>query len=188
MIITHHREKLINAIIYFVNHTKYCGITKLMKLLYFLDFYHFKLTGTSVTGLDYFAWDQGPVPREAHSELSGKKMKPDMEKSIKRTEFEDRHFLKFSAKKKFDPEYFSDRELQILENMSFIFKDAKAEDMVEITHLKEKPWDKTLKEKGPLHKINYMLAVDEHGESISKEQAKDISEEIEEVHKLFGVS
>jgi len=185
MIITHHREKLINAIIYLVTHTKYCGITKLMKLLYFLDFYHFKQTGKSVTGSDYFAWDKGPVSREVHRELS-EKMTPDMEKSIKITEFEDSHFLKFSAKKKFDPEYFSERELKILDDLSFIFKDAKAEDMVEITHLKDKPWDKTLKEKGPLHKINYMLAVDECDDSISKEQAKEISEEIVEVHKIFG--
>ena len=38
MIIDHHREKLIDAIIYFVLNTKYCGKTKLFKLLYFLDF------------------------------------------------------------------------------------------------------------------------------------------------------
>ena len=47
MIITHHREKLINAIIYFANNTKRCGKTKLLKLLYFLDFRHFKQTGKS---------------------------------------------------------------------------------------------------------------------------------------------
>ena len=64
MIITHHREKLINAIIYFAKNTTYCGKTKLLKLLYFLDFYQFKQTGKSVTGLDYFAWKMGPVPKE----------------------------------------------------------------------------------------------------------------------------
>jgi hypothetical protein len=59
MIVTHHREKLINAIIYLADHTRYCGKTKLLKLLYFLDFSHFKQTGKSVTGLDYFAWQMG---------------------------------------------------------------------------------------------------------------------------------
>ena len=77
MIITHHREKLINAIIYFATHTKYCGKTKLLKLLYFLDFSHFKRTGKSVTGLDYFAWGMGPVPKELFKELSGN-LKRDM--------------------------------------------------------------------------------------------------------------
>ena len=52
MINTYHREKLINAIIYFAQNTKYCGKIKLFKLLYFLDFWHFKQTGKSVTGLD----------------------------------------------------------------------------------------------------------------------------------------
>jgi hypothetical protein len=48
MIITNQREKLVNAIIYFCHNTKYCGKTKLMKLLYFLDFIHFKQTAKSV--------------------------------------------------------------------------------------------------------------------------------------------
>ena len=45
MIVTHHREKLINAIIYFAEKTRYCGKTKLLKLMYFFDFTHFKQTG-----------------------------------------------------------------------------------------------------------------------------------------------
>jgi len=81
MIITHHREKLINAIIYFANNTKRCGKTKLLKLLYFLDFRHFKQTGKSVTGLDYYAWDMGPVPKDLYNELDA--MKPDLKSAIK---------------------------------------------------------------------------------------------------------
>ena len=41
MLIEHNREKLINSIIYFISNTKYCGKTKLFKLLYYLDFMHF---------------------------------------------------------------------------------------------------------------------------------------------------
>jgi uncharacterized phage-associated protein len=81
MILTHHREKLINAIIYFATHTKYCGKTKLMKLLYFLDFKYFKQTGKSVTGQDYFAWQMGPVPRDLFEELSDD-MRPDLTSAI----------------------------------------------------------------------------------------------------------
>jgi uncharacterized phage-associated protein len=187
MIITHYRKKLINSIIYFVIHTKYCGITKLMKLLYFLDFWHFKQTGKPVTGSEYFAWDKGPVPRDVHNELSGK-MKTDMAANIKRTEFSDTSFLKFNAKKKFDPEYFSERELELLENISFMFNDLKSDDIIEIAHLKNKPWIKTKDTKGLLHKIDYMLAVDEDDDSISIEQAKDTLDEIAEVYKIFGVA
>jgi hypothetical protein len=52
MLITHERDKLINAIIFFAKNTRFLGKTKLCKLLYFLDFEHFKETGRPVTGLD----------------------------------------------------------------------------------------------------------------------------------------
>src|SRR3990172_2038157 len=42
MLLSHEREKLINAIIFFADNTRFLGKTKLCKLLYFLDFGHFK--------------------------------------------------------------------------------------------------------------------------------------------------
>ena len=55
---------------YFAQNTNFCGKTKLMKLLYFLDFMHFKQTGKAVTDLYYFAWEQGPVPKVFFEEIS----------------------------------------------------------------------------------------------------------------------
>jgi len=184
MIITHHREKLINAIIYFAKNTKYCGKTKLMKLLYFLDFTHFKQTGKSVTGQDYFAWNMGPVPKDLFEELSGN-MKPDMRAAIKELPA-DKEFQQINPKKQFNAEYFSKKEMKLLKNISFIFKDAKSDLMIESTHLKNEPWDKTLKEKGEFKKIDYMLAVDSDRASLPFDEAKERMEEIAEVHKLFG--
>ena len=53
MMVPHDRDKLINAIVFFAKNTKYCGKIKLIKLLYLLDFEHFRQTGRSVTGMDY---------------------------------------------------------------------------------------------------------------------------------------
>ena len=184
MIITHHREKLINAIIYFAQNTQYCGKTKLMKLLYFLDFTHFKQTGKSVTGQDYFAWIMGPVPKDLFEELSGN-MKPDMIAAIKELPA-DKEFQQVNPIKQFNADYFSKKEMKLLENISFIFKDAKSDLMIESTHLKNEPWDKTLKEKGEFQKIDYMLAVDSDLASLPFDEAKERMEEISEVHKLFG--
>lgn len=184
MIITHHREKLINAMIYFATHTKYCGKTKLLKLLYFLDFKHFKQTGKSVTGQDYFAWEMGPVPRELFEELSGK-MRPDMKAAIH--DLPEEGFQKIRPKKRFDNQYFSKKEMKLLEDISFIFEDAKADDMVESTHLQNEPWDRTLKQKGEFKKIDYMLAVDSEIVSLPYEEAKDRMEERSEMYKIFGV-
>ena len=69
MFVTHKREKLINAIIYFVRNTKHCHKLKLFKLLSFLDFEHYRQTGRSVTGLHYDAWPKGPVPSHLDEEL-----------------------------------------------------------------------------------------------------------------------
>lgn len=185
MIITHHREKLINAIIYFAKNTKYCGKTKLLKLLYFLDFSHFKQTGRPVTGLDYYAWGMGPVPKDLFNELSGN-MKPDMKVAIQ--DLPDEGFQQIQPKKKFDNQYFSKKEMKLLDDIAFIFQDAKAEAMVEASHLKNEPWDRTLKEKGEFKKIDYMLAVDSEVVSLPYSEAMERHEERAEMIKLFGAA
>ena len=185
MIITHHRDKLINAIIYFASHTKFCGKTKLLKLLYFLDFKHFKQTGKSVTGLDYFAWQMGPVPKELFEELSGN-MKLDMKAAVYDLPKGD-GFQQIRPKKRFDSQYFSEREMKLLDDISFIFQDAKADAMVESTHLRNEPWDKTLNEKGEFQKIDYMLAIDSDIVSIPFNEAKERIQERSEIYKIFGV-
>jgi uncharacterized phage-associated protein len=184
MIVTHHREKLINAIIYFADQTKYCGKTKLLKLLYFLDFSHFKQTGKSITGLDYFAWEMGPVPNDLFEELTDN-MKPDMRASIHDLPAGE-GFQQIRPKKKFDNRYFSKKEIRLLEDLAFIFEDAKADAMVESTHLKNEPWDKTFKEKGEFQKIDYMLAIDSDIVSMPYDEAKERRQERSEIYKIFG--
>ncbi len=80
MLITHEREKLINAIIFFANHTKHLDKIKLFKLLYLLDFEHFRQTGQNVTGLTYSAQQYGPVPAALAQEWD--KPKPDLAAAI----------------------------------------------------------------------------------------------------------
>jgi len=183
MIITHRREKLINAVLYFAKETRYCGKTKLLKLLYFLDFFHFKQTGKSVTGLDYFAWEMGPVPNELFEELSGK-MNPDMKNAIH--ELPEEGFQQILPKKNFDDRYFSKREMKLLKDISYVFKDTQADAMVESTHLKNEPWEKTLQERGPFQKIDYMLAIDSEIVSLPHNEAKERMEERSEMYKIFG--
>ena len=185
MIIRHYRDKQINAIIYFATHTKYCGKTKLLKLLYFLDFKHFKQTGKSVTGLDYFAWQMGPVPEELFEELS-ERMKPDMKAAIHELPG-GKGFQQILPKRKFDSQYFSKKEQKLLEEIAFIFQEAKADEMVESTHLKNEPWDRTLKKGGEFKKIDYMLSIDSEIVSLPYEEAKDRMKERSEMYKIFGV-
>lgn len=185
MIITNHRKKLINAIVFFARNTRKCGKTKLLKLLYFLDFWHFKQTGRPVTGLEYFAWEMGPVPKELFTELTGN-MRPDMNAAIHELDAGS-EFQKVRPRAEFDDRYFSGRELRLLKELSFIFHDADAKDMVESTHLLNEPWDKTLRSKGAFSKIDYLLAVDGADESLPYEEARERMEEREQMYEVFGV-
>lgn len=176
MIITHHREKLINSIVYFAKNTKYCGKTKLMKLLYYLDFWHFKQTGKSVTGQDYYAWEKGPVPKALFDEIG--QMDQDLEAAINIIPHD--NFQRIVAKKDFDNSFFSPREERLLEKVSYMFRGARAEEISEASHLKNDPWDRTLKEKGEWGKIDYLLSIDDEHGALSYEEAKERMEEIEE--------
>ncbi len=181
--IEHTREKLLNAMIFFLKKTKKCGKLKLLKLLYFLDFIHFKQTGRSVTGLRYFAWELGPVPQELYYELD--KPKDDLKEYIAILPSAPGEFLKMLPREKFDPKYFSKREIRIMENLAEIFKEANADNMSELSHLPNEPWDKTKKFRGLSAEIDYMLSLDNTNESLSKERVQDIINEREEIRLLF---
>jgi uncharacterized phage-associated protein len=62
MLVSRSRDKLINAILYFAERTRGLGKIKLFKLLYLLDFEHFRQTGSPVTGMEYRAWKMSPAP------------------------------------------------------------------------------------------------------------------------------
>ena len=115
MLITHNREKLINTIIYFADKVDKCGKVKLFKLLYFLDFEHYKLTGRSVTGLDYYAWKMGPVPVALYDEIES--LEPDMAKALRFGEvavYGGRgSMLTINPKQAFDDSHFTRRELKL---------------------------------------------------------------------------
>ena len=183
MIIEHNREKLINAIIYFLNSTKFCGKTKLFKLLYYLDFMHFRETGRSVTGVDYYAWQFGPVPKTLAEEI--KSPEPDLNTSISIQE-NNTDFTVMKPKRKFDDAFFTKREMRLLENVAYIFKDAKADDMVETSHLPNHPWDKTIKSKGEPAKIDYTLALDDTEASLSLDEVLERLRDREEIVKAFN--
>ena len=73
MLVTRHREKLLNALIYFSENVMNPSKTKYYKLLNYLDFMHFQRTGRSVTGLDYFAYPRGPLPKALSKEWDNPK-------------------------------------------------------------------------------------------------------------------
>lgn len=187
MLIDNSLKKLAYATIYFVKNTKYCYMTKLMKLLYLLDFSHYKQVGKSVTGMDYFAWKRGPVPTKFYEYLNRLESAPDEIKNnlaVIKYEDENKRF-EIRPKTKFNEAIFTPRELSLLKNIAFVFKELTAEQISNYSHLRSMPWEKTMKQKGQNAKIDYDLAVDETPESLPLEVVKERQQEIEHGRKLF---
>jgi uncharacterized phage-associated protein len=161
-------QKILNGIKYFIIKTKNVGRTKLFKLLYFLDFMHFKKYGTSVTGYEYYTFSFGPVPQKLYNQMKDNNLPASFKEHLvcieekMDNEEDDYKQFKFKLKnKKIDLEWFSPNELEILEQVAFIFKDVPAKSMTEITHLHNSPWSKTVEEKGMGKFIDYFLALDD---------------------------
>jgi uncharacterized phage-associated protein len=189
IIINKAKEKRINAILFFCKKTKHLSQTKLYKLLYFLDFFHFKEVGRPITDLEYFAWDFGPVPEKLYFEIKERNAPEEILKCF----YEKRDDLTseikgifFKSMKNPDLEIFSEREREILEKVAYIFRDTKAEQMTEISHLKNEPWDKTIKAKGKKEKIDFLLALDIDA-SIKKELAIERQELSQEMRDIFEI-
>ncbi len=174
MLLSHEREKLINVIIFFANHTRFLGKTKLCKLLYFLDFGHFKETGRSVTGLEYYAWKMGPVPVALYEEVE--MPEPDLGQKVEFVEKPTKRgpMLEVKPLADFDEALFSKRELRMMRGLADEFRDTQAEDMIEAAHLENQPWHKIYVEQGKRQSlIPYELA-------LRRQEGADMREVIDE--------
>ncbi len=185
-----YRKKLLNAILYFAGSVKKPSKLKIFKLLYFLDFEHFKETGKSVTNLDYYALDWGPVPCDLYSSLNNDTLPQDFSNDLALVPFESEGDGKkgamFKAKSKSNMRVFSPREQRIMEKLVFIFDEADAKTMSESSHLPNHPWDRTRKTLGANKKIDYLLAVDKES-PFSLEEAEEFLKERQEMIENFGL-
>ena len=162
MIVSHARDKLINAIIYFAQHTQYCGKIKLIKLLYLLDFEHFRQTGRSVTGTDYLAWKMGPVPLSLYQEWDDPEA--DFAQAIAIAPEKVFDYMRETAvpRVNFDDSHFTRRELRIMADLAERFHDSLSKPMIDVTHAELGPWEKIWDSgRGNNERIPYSLAIDD---------------------------
>ncbi|MBK8158760.1 MAG: SocA family protein [Rhodospirillaceae bacterium] len=164
--VTHHREKLLHAILFFISHTRFCHTLKLFKLLNFLDFEHYRQTGKSVTDMPYRALAQGPVPMALYGEVDNPK--PDMGRLVSFMPIHDdltgelkRRDIKARVGATFNKRLFSKRELEIMDRLAEFFKDTPGNDMSNFSHGRKLPWTKIFR-KGAGNKelIPYELALE----------------------------
>lgn len=160
MIVSHHREKLVNSIVFFAANTKYCGKIKLIKLLYLLDFSHFRLTGLSVTGLDYHAWKLGPVPIDVYQEWDAPGSDLAAAIEIVPEKVIDYFRELVVPRKAFEPGMFTKRELSLMQDLASRFREEMTRPLINFTHVELGPWDKIWDSgRGQNERIPYNLAI-----------------------------
>lgn len=151
-------EKLQQVILYFLEHINnvHLGRTKLMKLLYFVDFDHYEAHGQSVTGATYRKLPHGPYPKDTEK-LIRKMEKLELLREVKVNHrgFTQHRLLTVTGK--FDPAKFSGAELQTLERVAADWANASAQQIEAATH-REAPWAGTADGK----KIDYEMAEYRH--------------------------
>lgn len=186
-----HQAKLQNAVLFFLDkRVKYPTITKLLKLLWFSDCYHVMRAGFPIFRFRYKAFPYGPVPGElidtwratgkwqapkgAHFVISNQTDDPDAQTGNV-----------FRALKKPDMGLFSPFEIKILEEVAFTFSEISPSKISDLTHIKNAPWTKTLREKGERAEIDLTLAIEESG-PVSREEALELMQEMDENYRAFS--
>lgn len=145
-------EKIKNVILYLASET--IPKTKLLKEMFYSDFYNYKNTTTSITGLEYVKLPFGPVPDDFDTIINLLYKENLIDYKIKYINDESEcHLIK--SKKEFDKDIFDSEELEVLSKIKTYFKSYTTKEIVEKSH-QEKAYLKTSKNK----KIDYEYAFD----------------------------
>jgi uncharacterized phage-associated protein len=156
------RSRVLNAVVFFAENVQHCGKIKLFKLLYLLDFEHFRQTDKSVTGVEYQAWKFGPVPIELMEERDD--MSDDIASVVRivpeRVFDFTRDTVKVNAGVHFDADDFTPRQLRIMNELVAKYRDTFSPTMIDVTHEQNGAWDKIWRGgEGARHVIPYDLSI-----------------------------
>lgn len=175
-------DKIKNLLLHFAESIPELPITKAMKLFFYVDFAHFAKTGSSVTGLDYHCWDQGPVPPVVHKRLDKGRFDFIMPLEKKGRS----HIIKSTPGTKANLSIFSKNEIDTINQTLMLKKDLNVTELSRQTH-QELPWLKTER----FGKISYEWAmlqktVMDTGENPKDEEIiMDIIERNPALHQFF---
>ncbi len=188
------RQKLFEAIAFFHKNTRKVGLVKLFKLLYFTDMLHFKETGRPVFGLVYKALPFGPVPTDLYAEFSHPA--PDLAEAVsiqsppKDAESTATPLTIITPSATIKTGFLTRREERIMSEVAEIFKDASADDMSQVSHADNGPWDLARKKSQTWNQvIDYMNSARIQmgsGKGLPKDLLRERHEEFESDKKHFS--
>ena len=123
--------------------------------------------------MTYITWEKGPVARELWREF--KFQSDDFKKAIAIWSDDVNSKVNIKVRPGFKPkeEFFTQREADIIQKVTFLYKDAKAETMWKSTHLPNDPWDRAKSEFGMNREIPYDYSFDSSDESLTLEEHRE---------------
>lgn len=134
-------EKLINVVKYYIYRDSNVYKVKLMKYLWYTDFFHFKNWTVSITGLKYAKLPMGPVP-ENYDMLILLMLNHDKLINREYKDFGNGQGELFTTLEDFNPSLFDDEEIKTLEIISKVLQPHNSRSVSELSH-RELGWLKT---------------------------------------------
>jgi len=186
-------KKFINCIIFFAQNTnpKKLGILKLNKLLYYMDFKHYREYGRPILGDIYIKMQHGPVPSFSYNLFQAFRNREDgkiIQKlgdsiELKSLKVKDLYIEAIFPKREFDKSIFSASELEIMTKVAKKYSQDTGSAMSRKTHKADTPWSKTPE----MQTVDYDSALEDKGRSsISKKYSNHWQKQEEELEILFA--
>jgi hypothetical protein len=186
-------KKFENAVLFFAKNTdpKLFGKTKLNKLLFHSDFLHYKRYGRSITGDRYVKMPYGPVPSAALAIIDSASDKgTDMTSKtrilksirIRNIRLGDKIQSRIEALTEPDLSVFSESELEVLKEITALYKNRTGTRMSKDSHLPDGPWAKT----GDFQTIDYELSLDKTGDSLPKSYIRQWKKEGSDLAEILA--
>lgn len=211
----HAADKAYEALAYFSTHVKYAGKVKLYKLLYYLDLMHLRRTGRTVTGLLYYAWPMGPVPKVLDDEFKEPSSRLHRAFEIKASErvtseippptidtdeselgVETRAYSKpTKIKPRFDvhQRYLTNLEFQLTKQLCEIFHSATADQMSDVSHNHLGPWKKAMMrgkrsnvDRPVIDLLEGVVACGKANEELPRDELLDLVKEHEAIQRALS--
>ncbi len=131
--------KLANLILFMANHpqVKNLGVTKLWKLIYFVDAMALRDTGETITGSEFIKYEHGPVPSKGERIL--KRLRKNDQIKIENKSLHGYLLTNVVALAESDSDIFSDTELEIISDVCDRYGMQTAQKLSELSH-QEPSW------------------------------------------------
>ena len=133
-------DRLANAVLYLLHGCPDAGLTKLLKLLYFTDYHHYRDNLASVTGVKYVARARGPVVdryEEEFDALERRGVLASREKMVLGHDKPKKEYLRLVDP---DMDAFSEAELATLDHVLMKYGQDTGVALSKMTHEEALPW------------------------------------------------